>query len=157
MTTPLWVPLVVAALGIVSTVVGIVVTPIMANRRQRASWQRDTDREQQRWQREDQARTFEHRHTAYVEFYEALRAMMLRVYDHGMVCRTRGTSCPKDGRTTQPKRFGVWKSMRHPMFRLERLRPMTRRGAGVKPPATARMTKRSTTTKRLPTLRKSNY
>lgn len=84
MTTPLWVPLVVAALGFVSTVVGIVVTQIMANRRERASWQRDTDREQQRWQREDQARTFEHRHTAYVEFYEALRAMMLRVYDHGM-------------------------------------------------------------------------
>jgi hypothetical protein len=30
-TTPLWVPLVVAALGLVSTVVGIVVTQIMAN------------------------------------------------------------------------------------------------------------------------------
>jgi len=31
--------LVVAALGFVSTVVGIVVTQIMANRRERASWQ----------------------------------------------------------------------------------------------------------------------
>ena len=95
MTTPLWVPLVVAALGFVSTVVGIVVTQIMANRRERASWQRDTDREQQRWQREDQARTFEHRHTAYVEFYEALRAMMLRVYDHGMGLSDEGNELPE--------------------------------------------------------------
>ena len=95
MSTPLWVPLVVAALGLVSTVVGIVVTQIMANRRERASWQRDTDREQQRWQREDQARTFEHRHTAYVEFYEALRAMMLRVYDHGMGLSDEGKELPE--------------------------------------------------------------
>jgi len=69
-TTPLWVPLVVAAFGLVSTMVGIVVTQVMPNRRERASWQRDTDRE---WQREDEALTFEHRRIAYVEFFEALR------------------------------------------------------------------------------------
>jgi Na+/glutamate symporter len=72
MSTPLWVPLVVAAFGLVSTVVGIVVTQVMANRRERANWQRDTDREQQRWQREDQARTFEHRRAAYGVFYDSL-------------------------------------------------------------------------------------
>lgn len=83
-STPLWVPLVVAALGIVSTLVGIVVTQIMANRRERATWTRELEREQARWAREDQALTFEHRRTAYVEFYEALRKMMLRVYNHGM-------------------------------------------------------------------------
>jgi len=63
-------------------VVGIVVTQIMANRRERASWQRDTDREQQRWEREDQAMTFDYRRAAYVEFYESLRKMGLRVHDH---------------------------------------------------------------------------
>jgi hypothetical protein len=36
-STPLWVPLLVAALGVVSTLVGIVVTQIMANRRERAT------------------------------------------------------------------------------------------------------------------------
>ena len=40
-TTPLWVPLVVAALGLVSTVVGIVVTQVMANRRERANLTRE--------------------------------------------------------------------------------------------------------------------
>lgn len=84
MTTPLWVPLVVAALGLISTVVGIVVTQIMANRRERASWQRDTEREQQRWQREDEQLTFEHRRTAYNEFFEALRRMQIAAYNHGM-------------------------------------------------------------------------
>jgi hypothetical protein len=44
-TTPLWVPLVVAALGLVSTAVGIVVTQVMANRRERAGWQREIDHE----------------------------------------------------------------------------------------------------------------
>lgn len=71
-------------MGLVSTVVGIVVTQTMANRRERESWRRDTNREQQRWEREDQARTFEHRRVAYVEFFEALRRMQLAAYNHGM-------------------------------------------------------------------------
>jgi hypothetical protein len=83
-STPLWVPLVVAGLGIVSTLVGIVVTQLLANKRERATWTRELVREQARWAREDQALTFEHRRTAYVEFYAVLRKMMLRVYDHGM-------------------------------------------------------------------------
>lgn len=99
MTTPLWVPLVVAALGLISTVVGIVVTQIMANRREHASWQRDTDREQKRWQREDHSRTFEHRRTAYVEFYEALRAMMQRAYAHGLGLSDEGNELPEGWQT----------------------------------------------------------
>ena len=99
MTTPLWVTLVVAALGFVSTVVGIVITQVMANRRELASWQRDTDREQQRWQREDQARTFEHRRTTYVEFYEALRAMMVRAYGHGLGFSDEGNELPEGWQT----------------------------------------------------------
>lgn len=83
-STPLWVPLVVAALGLVSTLAAVVVTQIMANRRERTTWTRELEREQARWSREDQALTFEHRRTAYVEYYEALRRMSLRVYNHGM-------------------------------------------------------------------------
>ena len=77
-TTPLWVPLVVTALGFV----GIVVTQFIANRRERKNWDRERKRERERWSREDQARTFEHRRAAYVEFYESLRSMQGRVYSH---------------------------------------------------------------------------
>ena len=87
--TPLWVPLVVAALGFVSTLTGVVVTQILANRRERASWNRDLQREQVRWTREDQRLTFEQRRTAYVEFYESLQRMMLRAYDHGLGVMSR--------------------------------------------------------------------
>jgi len=100
--TPLRVPLVVAALGLVSTVVGIVDTQIMANRRERESWQRETDRERERWQREDHARTFEHRRVAYVEFYESLRAMMLRAYDHRMGLSDEGNELPEGWQTDAP-------------------------------------------------------
>jgi hypothetical protein len=78
-TTPLWVPLLVAALGVVSTLVGIVVTQIMANRRERANWTRELQREQTRWSREDQARTFSYRRVAYVQFYESLRSAIARI------------------------------------------------------------------------------
>jgi len=156
MSTPLWVSLVVAALGLVSTVVGIVVTQIMANRRERASWQRDTDREEQRWRREDQTRTFEHRHVAYVEFYEALRAMMLRVYDHGMGLSDEGDELPEGWQNDAAEAVRRLEVYASPDVSTRAILPMTRRGAGVKPPATVKMTKRSTTTKPLPTLRKSN-
>ncbi|MEE3852781.1 hypothetical protein VZC37_20750 [Gordonia sp. LSe1-13] len=82
--TPVWVPLVVAALGFVSTVAGIVVTQMLAHRRESASWARETQREQERWEREDQRLTFEQRRIVYVDFYEALRRMTLLAYNHGM-------------------------------------------------------------------------
>jgi hypothetical protein len=82
-TTPLWVTLIVATLGLVSTVVGIVVTQIMANRRERESWQRETDRERERWAREDRARTFEHRRDAYAQFYYGLHTTLWHELDPG--------------------------------------------------------------------------
>lgn len=109
MTTPLWVPLIVALLGVVSTVVGIVVTQVMANRRERASWQRETARDQQRWAREDQARTFEQRHLAYVEFYEALRRMHQTVEIHAMA--TRGD--PKYGPLDLDWHTEGWDKLHH--------------------------------------------
>lgn len=97
--TPLWVPLVVAALGFVSTLTGVVVTQILANRRERASWNRDLQREQVRWTREDQRLTFEQRRTAYVEFYESLQRMMLRAYDHGLGLSGEGPELPEGWQT----------------------------------------------------------
>ena len=130
-TTPLWVPLLVAALGIVSTVVGIVVTQIMANRRERATWTRELAREQARWLREDRALTFEHRRAVYVEFYESLRKMMLRVYDHGMGLSDEGTELPWAWQMDAGKRFAGWKCTHHQKSRERRSTPMTPRGGGV--------------------------
>ena len=87
-TTPLWVPLVVAGIGVVGTVigtvVGVLVTQRRSDRREEMSWNRERAREQLRWEREDAARTFEHRRDAYSDFYEALREMARQAYDHGM-------------------------------------------------------------------------
>jgi hypothetical protein len=77
-TTSWWVPLLTAG----SALLGVVVTQWFANRRERAAWKRDLEREEARWEREDQAKTFEHRRAAYVEFYESLRTMQDRVYTH---------------------------------------------------------------------------
>ncbi|PND54339.1 hypothetical protein CRM90_28415 [Mycobacterium sp. ENV421] len=74
-TTPLWVPLVVAGLGLVGTAVaglgGVWFTQRRADKREAATWARETEREQARWVREDAARTFEFRRSAYVELYRA--------------------------------------------------------------------------------------
>jgi hypothetical protein len=86
-TTPLWVPLVVAALGFVGTALGaiggVLITQRRADKREAASWAREQEREQARWAREDKARTFEHRRESYVAFYESLRKMAIHAYNHG--------------------------------------------------------------------------
>jgi hypothetical protein len=86
-TTPLWLPLLVAALGIVGTVGGtvggVVLTQRQASRREELSWLRERKREQERWAREDAERTFSDRREAYVEFYEALEDMALLIYRFG--------------------------------------------------------------------------
>ena len=87
-TTPLWVPLVIAGLAILGTiggtVAGVLITERRSDRREETNWNRERDRERQRWQREDEARTFDHRRVAYSDFYESLRSMARRVYDYGM-------------------------------------------------------------------------
>ena len=87
-TTPLWVPLVVAGLGLIGTVVGaisgVLITQRRSDKREDASWEREWDRERAGWEREDEARTFEHRRDAYADFYQSLRAMTRRAYDHGL-------------------------------------------------------------------------
>ena len=87
-TTPLWVPLLIAGLGLLGTVVaglgGVLLTQRRADRREREAWERETERERERWAREDAARTFEQRRDATVDFYESLREMARDAYDHGI-------------------------------------------------------------------------
>lgn len=86
--TPLWVPLVVAGLGLFGTVCGTIAGVLIAQRRsdcrEQAAWERGREAELERWAREDALRTFEHRRTAYEQFYESLRGMALAAYDHGL-------------------------------------------------------------------------
>lgn len=69
--TPLWVPLVVAGLGLLGavcgTIVGVLITQRRSDRREQVAWNRERERERERWAREDAMRTFEHR--AYERFY----------------------------------------------------------------------------------------
>jgi hypothetical protein len=64
-------PLTVAAFGIAGTLGGVWLTQRRADRREDMNWTRQLEREQELWAREDAARTFEHRRTAYVDFYQA--------------------------------------------------------------------------------------
>ncbi|GLE56388.1 hypothetical protein NJBCHELONAE_16970 [Mycobacteroides chelonae] len=79
---PLWLTLVLAGLSPASALLGVWLTQRRADRREDAAFTRELAREHERWQREDQMRTFDDRRAAYVEFYESLRKMGLRVHDH---------------------------------------------------------------------------
>jgi hypothetical protein len=71
-TTSLWISLAIAALGIAGALSGVVLTQRQANRRDALAWKR-----------EEQSRTFEQRRDAYLSYYEATRALFLKVYEHG--------------------------------------------------------------------------
>jgi hypothetical protein len=86
-STPLWVPLVVAGIGVVGTlaggVVGSILTQRRADRREEKAWARERERDREERAREDEARTFEHRREAYLDFYVAVKALARMAYDHG--------------------------------------------------------------------------
>jgi hypothetical protein len=63
-------------------IVGGLVTQRWSERRESDAWSRERERERERWAREDEARTFEHRRHAYVEFYEAVKALARTAYSH---------------------------------------------------------------------------
>jgi hypothetical protein len=73
-TTPLWVPLVVAIIGLLATIAGtiagVLITQRRSDARNKVAWERERERERERWAREDAARTFELRREAYVEFHD---------------------------------------------------------------------------------------
>ncbi len=64
-------------------VVGSIVTQRRADRREDKAWARERGRERERWAREDEARTFDHRREVLEDFYQAVKALALRAYDHG--------------------------------------------------------------------------
>lgn len=86
-TTPLWVPLVVTGIGVLGTLTaGIasgLITQRWANEREDKAWARERERERDRWAREDEARTFELRREVLEGFYQAVKALARRAYDHG--------------------------------------------------------------------------
>lgn len=86
-TTPLWVPIVVAGIGVARTltagIAGGLITQRWADRPDDKTWERERLREQEQWRREDEARTFEHRREAFEDFYQAVKALARRAYDHG--------------------------------------------------------------------------
>lgn len=86
--TPLWVPLVVAGIGLLGTIVGTIsgvfITQRRSDRREATTWERERAREREVWEREDVLRNFEARRDSYVSFYETLREMARTAYDHGM-------------------------------------------------------------------------
>jgi hypothetical protein len=82
--TPLWVPVLVAAAGLVGTVGAVWLTQRRADQREQTNWNRERERERQRWAREDAARTFENRRDVYSAFYESLQDTALLVYNHAL-------------------------------------------------------------------------
>jgi hypothetical protein len=81
--TPLWLPLAAAGIAVLGTLAGSFFTQRWAVRRDDRTWLREHAREKQRWVREDQARTFEHRREVFEDFYQAVKALARRAYDHG--------------------------------------------------------------------------
>lgn len=86
-STPLWVPLVVAGIAVVGTLLagisGAWFTRRWSDQREDRAWDRERQRERERWARDDEARTFEHRRAAYEDFYTAVKALADLAYNYG--------------------------------------------------------------------------
>src|SRR6266480_6068685 len=82
-SAPLWLPLAAAGVAVVGTLAGGFITQRWANQRDDKIWARERAREQERWRRDDQARTFEHRQEVFEDCYQAVKALAKRAYDHG--------------------------------------------------------------------------
>jgi hypothetical protein len=83
-STPVWVPLVVAGIGVAGTLTAGTAAAVMtrrwSDRREDHAWLRQREREHDQWAREDEARTFEHRRKAYIDFYVAVKALARTAY-----------------------------------------------------------------------------
>src|SRR5207249_4144755 len=82
-TTPLWVPILIAALGVAGTLGGVVVTQKRSDRREDTRWERERQREHEAWAHEDSRRTFDHRRECYVDLHQRLREATLLIHNFG--------------------------------------------------------------------------
>ncbi|WP_086838177.1 hypothetical protein [Amycolatopsis kentuckyensis] len=80
----LWGSLITGLITGVIALSGVVYTQRRADRRERQQWERERDHERILWEREEAARTFEHRRLGYSTFYELLRSTAKMVYDAGL-------------------------------------------------------------------------
>jgi hypothetical protein len=71
-TTPLWVPLTIAAVGLTTTVGAAVLTQWWASRREDVRWSRERNDRHEQWQREDSQRWHQDRQQAYARLIAAL-------------------------------------------------------------------------------------
>jgi len=71
---PWWVSLAGAAIALLGTLAGVLITQWWSTQREDARWKREREQEREAREREDVTRTFEQRRQAYVEFYKRLRA-----------------------------------------------------------------------------------
>lgn len=67
-TSDIWLPLLIAVLGLAGTISGVVITQRRSDRREDARWVREREREREQRIREDAARIFNHRRDAYVDY-----------------------------------------------------------------------------------------
>jgi len=67
-----WVPLLVAAVGLLSTFGAAALTQRQASRREQRQWQREREARLEQWQREDSVRWLEDRQRTYARFVAAL-------------------------------------------------------------------------------------
>lgn len=82
---PVWIPIVVAVLGLS----GVIVSQVLASRREANRVREETAREERRWRRERDARTYEARAAAYAQLVGAIEAFDMVLFPAGRA-RLRG-------------------------------------------------------------------
>ncbi|WP_051581758.1 hypothetical protein [Pseudonocardia acaciae] len=82
---PVWIPILVAFFGLS----GVVVTQVLASRREARRLREESEREERRWRRERDARTYEARSAAYAQLVSAFEAFDMAMYS-ARLARLRG-------------------------------------------------------------------
>jgi hypothetical protein len=80
-TTPLWVPLAVAAGGLITTIGAAVLTGWWASHREDVRWAREREDRLAQWQREDSQRWLQDRRQAYARLLTALNELSDKLED----------------------------------------------------------------------------
>jgi hypothetical protein len=99
-STPIWVAFAIAVISVVGTLAGGIVGSVLTQRwssaREERSWTREHERQREQWLRDDQARIFEYRREAYLDFYAGVKDMARAAYDKCMGLIFDGSPEPED-------------------------------------------------------------